>query len=234
MTTDNDSSRSKPENGGAESATNTTTDAAGADAAASAKNGGVTDAPREGDELATLRAERDKLRDQMLRTAADFDNFRKRSRRDIEEARQRSRSELIRDLLPVFDNLDRARQTAVGASDLSSVVEGVRMVLKLFEDTAERLGLARVPTVGQRFDPAIHEAIQQQETGEHPPGTVISEIAAGYRFGERLVRPAMVVVARKAGGAQASNPPATNEKLGDAGANGGPSSAESKDTDNTA
>jgi molecular chaperone GrpE len=144
-----------------------------------------------------LTGERDKLRDQLMRTAADFDNFRKRTRRDLEEARQRAKDDLIRDLLPVFDNLERASQTVGGASDLGSVVEGVRMVLKLFEDTLERIGMARVPALGQRFDPAVHEAIQQKETDEHPPGTVITEVAAGYRFGERLVRPAMVVVARK-------------------------------------
>jgi molecular chaperone GrpE len=71
------------------------------------------------------------------------------------------------------------------------------MVLKLFEDTAERLGLSRVKTVGERFDPAVHEALQQTESHEHAPGTIVAEIAPGYRFGERLVRPAMVVVARK-------------------------------------
>jgi molecular chaperone GrpE len=148
-------------------------------------------------ELEPLRAERDKLRDQLLRTAADFDNFRKRTKRDLDEAKQRGKDDLIRDLLPVFDNLERALQTAGGASALSSVVEGVRMVLKLFEDTAERLGLVRVPCVGERFDPAVHEAIQQKETAEHPAGTVVAEVVPGYRFGDRLVRPAMVVVARK-------------------------------------
>lgn len=163
--------------------------------------------------------ERDKFRDQLLRTAAEFDNFRKRSRRDLDEAKLRAKDELIRDLLPVFDNLERALATAGGARDLASVVEGVRMVLKLFEDTAERIGLAKVPALGQRFDPAVHEAIQQKETDEQPPGTVIAEIAAGYRFKERLVRPAMVVVARKApqkvepgAGAAAADPPAAEPK----------------------
>jgi len=76
-------------------------------------------------------------------------------------------------------------------------IEGIRMVLKLFEDTSERLGLQRVKTIGERFDPAVHEALQQMESPDHPPGTIMAEIAPGYRFGERLVRPAMVVVARK-------------------------------------
>jgi molecular chaperone GrpE len=144
-----------------------------------------------------LRGERDKLKEQLLRTAADFDNYRKRSKRDVDDARQRGKDEVIRDLLPVFDNLERALQSATGVSDASSVIEGVRMVLKLFEDTSERLGLQRVKTVGERFDPAVHEALQQMESPDHPPGTIMAEIAPGYRFGERLVRPAMVVVARK-------------------------------------
>jgi molecular chaperone GrpE len=144
-----------------------------------------------------LRAERDKLKEQLLRTAADFDNYRKRSKRDVDDARQRGRDEVIRDLLPVFDNLERALHSAAGVSDASSVIEGVRMVLKLFEDTSERMGLQRVKTIGERFDPAVHEALQQMESPDHPPGTIMAEIAPGYRFGERLVRPAMVVVARK-------------------------------------
>jgi hypothetical protein len=71
------------------------------------------------------------------------------------------------------------------------------MVHKLFEDTAERMGLLRIKTVGERFDPAVHEAIQQKESDEAPPGTILSEVVPGYRFGERLVRAAVVVVARK-------------------------------------
>jgi molecular chaperone GrpE len=195
LTTDNEKS-------GAQDSASPQTQTPDADAHAAAKDGGSNaaegePAPAAASELELLRAERDKLRDQLLRTAADFDNFRKRTRRDLDEARQRSKDELIRELLPVFDNLERALQTVGGASDVSSVVEGVRMVLKLFEDTTERMGLVRVSAVGQRFDPAVHEAIQQKETEDQPPGTVIAEIAAGYRFGERLVRPAMVVVARK-------------------------------------
>lgn len=147
--------------------------------------------------LDLVTAERDKLREQLLRTAADFDNYRKRSKRDVDDARQRGKDDLVRDLLPVFDNLERAVQTADTASDMRSVLDGVRMVLKLFEDTAERVGLERVPSVGERFDPAVHEAIQQQETDAQAPGTIITEVVAGYRFGQRLVRPAMVVVARK-------------------------------------
>jgi molecular chaperone GrpE len=99
--------------------------------------------------------------------------------------------------LPVFDNLERAVAAAESAQAISSVIEGVKMVLKLFEDTAERMGLTRVKTVGERFDPAMHEAIQQQETEAHAPGTILTEVVPGYMFGQRLLRAAMVVVARK-------------------------------------
>ena len=165
-----------------------------ADAGASTAAASAAAAPNPED---VLRGERDKLKEQLLRTAADFDNYRKRSKRDVDDARQRGKDELIRDLLPVFDNLERALHSAPGVSDASSVIEGIRMVLKLFEDTSERLGLQRVKTIGERFDPAVHEALQQMESPDHPPGTIMAEIAPGYRFGERLVRPAMVVVARK-------------------------------------
>jgi molecular chaperone GrpE len=182
-------------------------------------------------ELEAVRAERDKLRDQLLRVAADFDNFRKRSKRDVDDARTRGKDDLIRDLLPVFDNLERATHTG-SASDVASVLEGVRMVLKLFEDTAERVGLKRVPALGQRFDPAVHDAIQQKETNEHPPGTVIAEIAPGYRFGERLVRPAVVVVARKAPEAAATAEPRVSARPPSASApsSGAPASNASTET----
>lgn len=153
--------------------------------------------PSTEDLIAPIREERDRLKEQLLRTAADYDNFRKRTKKDLEESERRGREETVRELLPVFDNLERAVQAAVGTSDVDSIIEGVRMVLKLFEDQTGRLGITRIQAVGQRFDPAIHDAIQQKETDEHPPGTVIAEIVPGYRLGDKLVRPAMVVVARK-------------------------------------
>lgn len=147
--------------------------------------------------LEQLEAERDKLKDQLLRTAADFDNFRKRTRKDLEQAERRGREEVLREMLPVFDNLERAVQAAQGASDVSGIQQGIEMVLKLFEDAAGRLGLERVESVGQRFDPSLHDAFQQIPTDEHPPGTIIAEYQPGYRLGDKLVRPAMVVVAKK-------------------------------------
>ncbi len=167
-----------------------------------------------------VAAERDQLRDQLLRTAADFDNFRKRARREMEDAKLRGKDDAIKEVLPVFDNLERAVAAAENAQAISSVIEGVKMVLKLFEDTAERMGLKRIKALGERFDPAVHEAIQQQETDAHAPGTILAEVVPGYMFGQRLLRAAMVVVARK------PSKPATDVSTGANGeAKGGGASA---------
>jgi molecular chaperone GrpE len=143
-----------------------------------------------------LRAEAARLKDQLLRLAADFDNFRKRSRRELGDAERTAREELLRELLPVFDNLERASQHAGAAADVQSLVDGITMVNRQFVDTLSRLGVQRIQTVGVAFDPAVHEAVQQLETADQPPGVVFAEVLGGYRLGERLIRPAMVVVAK--------------------------------------
>jgi molecular chaperone GrpE len=148
------------------------------------------------DPLASAQAEASRMKDAWLRSAADFDNFRKRTRREIEDARLSEREDLLKHFLPVFDNLERAIQSAQRSTDAKAVSDGLSMVLRQFVDVLGRKGITRVPTVGRPFDPAIHEAIQQVETGEHPPGTVIAEVQPGYMQGQRLMRPAMVVVAK--------------------------------------
>jgi molecular chaperone GrpE len=164
-------------------------------------NGSVTadaEAPgaEEKDPLTAAQEEVAKIRDQLLRTAADFDNYRKRSRREAQDLERRAREDMLRDLLPVFDDLERAAQHAGSAKDVQSLAEGISIVLRQFTDTLSKLGIERLESVGKAFDPSQHEAIQQLETDEHPPGSVAAEVRAGYRFGERLIRPAMVVVAK--------------------------------------
>jgi len=154
------------------------------------------EAEAEPTDLEKARAERDRMREQLLRIAADFDNFRKRSRKEIEEVRRRTVEDTLREVLPIVDNLERAAGAMTDATEVSAVTEGVHMVLRGFEDIANRLGLKRVTTVGHLFDPTCHDAMQQQETNEHAPGTIIAEIVPGYYLGERLLRPAMVVVAK--------------------------------------
>lgn len=155
--------------------------------------------PEAADPLAEARAETARIREQLLRTAADFDNFRKRARRDAQDAERAAREDLLRELLPVFDNLERAVAHAENATDVQSLADGIRMVMRQFFDTLGRVGVERVEAEGQPFDPALHEAIQHLPTDEHPPGTVASMVQPGYRAGDRLIRPAMVVVARKPG-----------------------------------
>ncbi len=147
-------------------------------------------------ELEKAQDEAAKLKDMLVRTAADFDNFRKRTRRELDDARRGGRDDLLKDLLPVFDNLERAIQSAQKATDVKAVSDGLAMILKQFESTLGRTGITRVPTVGVMFDPSQHEAIQQMETDEHPAGTVVAEVQPGYKEGDRLVRAAMVVVAK--------------------------------------
>ncbi|MCB9595545.1 MAG: nucleotide exchange factor GrpE [Sandaracinaceae bacterium] len=147
--------------------------------------------------LTVLEEERDKLKDQLLRTAADFDNFRKRSRKDIEQAERRGREAILREVLPVIDNLERAVAATADATDIKAVRDGVEMVLRLFEDTANRIDLKRLDSVGERFDPNLHDAFQQIETADQAPGTILQEYQSGYMLGDKLLRPAMVVVARK-------------------------------------
>ncbi|MEO8878590.1 MAG: nucleotide exchange factor GrpE [Polyangiaceae bacterium] len=148
------------------------------------------------DPLEAAQNEARKFKDQWMRTAADFDNFRKRSRREIEDARKSGREDLLREFLPVFDNLERALTSSQRASDVKGVAEGLTMVMKQFEGTLGRVGITKVPSVGQPFDPSVHEAIQQVETDDHPAGQVVAEVQPGYLQGDKLVRAAMVVVAK--------------------------------------
>jgi molecular chaperone GrpE len=166
-----------------------------ADEADAAKVDPAADAA-EADPLAKAQAEAGRMKDNWLRSAADFDNFRKRTRKDIEEARRNGREDLLKAVLPVFDNLERAIQSAQRSADVKAVSDGLSMVQRQFVESLAREGIARVPTVGHAFDPSVHEAIQQVESSEHEPGTVLAEVQPGYTQGERLVRAAMVVVAK--------------------------------------
>lgn len=148
------------------------------------------------DPLEAAKAESAKLRDQLLRTAADYDNFRKRSRRELSDAEKRAREDLIKELLPVFDNLERATAHAETATDVKALADGIGLVKRQFIDVLAKIGIERIQAQGKPFDPAFHEAVQQFETSDHPPGTVMHEVQAGYTQGDKLVRPAIVVVAK--------------------------------------
>jgi molecular chaperone GrpE len=145
------------------------------------------------EEAEHLKAELDHVRDIYLRKLAEFDNFRKRVEREREDIRLAGVEEMIRDLLPVLDNFDRALQHA--EDDSGAFLEGIEMIAKQLWDTLERRGVEEVNPVGQQFDPELHEAVQRVEDGQHPPGTVAWVMLKGYTMGDRLIRPAMVGVA---------------------------------------
>lgn len=168
--------------------------AAEAEAHSSAAAEGGQEAAQDPLELA--KAEQAKLKDQLLRTLADFDNFRKRSRRELADAERRGRDDLLKEFLPVFDNLDRASAHAETATDVKALANGIGLVMRQFSDTLGKLGIERVPAVGRPFDPAVHEAVQQLETSDYEPGSIAAEVQAGYRTSEKLIRPALVVVAK--------------------------------------
>jgi molecular chaperone GrpE len=162
----------------------------------SAREDGNQDEPPLESPLEQARAEAARMKEQWMRSAADFDNFRKRTRRELEDARKGGREELLKELLPVFDNLERAIQSSQRAQDVKAVADGLLMILRQFADTLGRVGITKVETVGQQFDPSVHEAIQQIESDDHPAGTIVAEVQPGYTQGDRLVRAAMVVVAK--------------------------------------
>ena len=150
----------------------------------------------EQDPLELAKAEAAKLKDQLLRTLADFDNFRKRSRRELSDAERRGRDDILKEMLPVFDNLDRASAHAETATDVKALADGIGLVMRQFSDTLTKMGIERVAAVGQPFDPSVHEAVQQLETSDFEPGTIAAEVQAGYKNSEKLIRPALVVVAK--------------------------------------
>lgn len=173
-----------------ESTESKTSDPAAAATPASAS--APTPTPEE--RVAALEAERNEARERMLRIAADFENYKKRVRKEIEESESKGKERILGDMLEVIDNLERAGAVDDKA-DLKSVRQGVGLVLRLFQAKLERHDVRSFDAKGQPFDPRLHEAISQVPSAEVPPGAVLNELQKGYRLGERLLRPAMVVVA---------------------------------------
>ncbi len=146
-------------------------------------------------QIVALEAERVEMRDRMLRIAAEFDNYKKRVRREQTDSENKAREAVLKDLLEVADNLERASAAVEGASDVKALEQGVALVLRLFQSKLERYDVKPLEAKGQPFDPRLHDAISQVPSSDAPPGSVLSEVQKGYRIGERLLRPAMVVVA---------------------------------------
>lgn len=133
------------------------------------------------------------LKEQLMRLAADFQNFRKRSLRELDDARRQGSEKILVGLLPVLDNLERA--LAHSKEDQSPIAEGVRMVAKQFVDVLGTVGVIGFESVGELFDPERHEAMGQLPTADAKPGTVLEQMLKGYFMNDRLLRPAQVLVA---------------------------------------
>lgn len=143
-------------------------------------------------ELEALRQERDVLAERELRLRAEFENYRKRASREALEARERAQGQLLGDMLPVLDNLERALDAAEH-HDEGKVLGGVRMVRDMFVDLLRRAGVEEIQTVGVSFDPHVHEAVVMQPS-EHEEGTLTAVLERGFRQGDRVLRPARVIV----------------------------------------
>src|SRR3954471_5963917 len=158
--------------------------------------------------LAALTAERDDMKDRMLRIAAEFENWKKRARKEQTDSSNEARERVLKDMLEVIDNLERAvamQSGGNGTVDGPAVLKGVDLVLRLFKQKLERYEVRPFEATGQPFDPRVHEAISRVEHPEIPSGAVAVELQKGYRVGERLLRPALVSVS--AGNGKPAAPP---------------------------
>jgi molecular chaperone GrpE len=139
-----------------------------------------------------LKAERDELRELLLRRQAEFDNFRKRTEKERSDFVQYAGMELVREILPVLDDFDRAMKVEGGNPEY---VKGVQMIYNRMFDTLKKQGLEPIETSGKQFDPHLHEAVQRVETKDSPDGAILGEFQRGYNFKGKLLRPSMVKVA---------------------------------------
>ena len=156
-------------------------------------NSGTTSG--DGDIVAKLEAERDQYRDAALRAAAELDNYRKRVSREAEQVARFQDLPLLRALLPALDNLNRTVQAAEQTSNVSDLIQGLQMILGQFDQVFANHDAKPIASIGEAFDPNLHEAIQQLPSAEHPPMTVIQELEKGYSLHERVIRPSKVIVA---------------------------------------
>jgi len=147
-------------------------------------------------ELARLQQEVDRFKELYLRKMADFENYRKRREREMVEFRRLANSDLLRELFPVLDNLERALEAP--GSEGSGLRVGVELVLRQFKEILGRFGVVEIDPQGLPFDPTVHEALARHETAEVAENTVVQVLEKGYLLGERLLRPARVVVAVRA------------------------------------
>jgi molecular chaperone GrpE len=144
-------------------------------------------------EFQKLKAERDSLYDRLARAQAEFDNARRRAAKEQQDFRDYATADAIKALLPVIDSFERALQVKSEPGDFRN---GVELIYKQLQDVLAKLGVRAIPAKGEPFDPHYHEAIEMVETADAPDHEVIEELQRGYKFKDRLLRPAMVKVAK--------------------------------------
>ncbi|MGE5673560.1 MAG: nucleotide exchange factor GrpE [Mycobacterium leprae] len=147
-------------------------------------------------ELAQARAEVSELNDRLLRSAADYENYKRRMQREKEDLMVFANQKLILSLLPALDNLERALATPQSAGD-EKLRQGVELTARSFRDALTREGLTPIEAVGQHFDPNLHEAVMTVESPDHEDGVIVAEFQKGYKLGERVIRPSMVQVCKR-------------------------------------
>ena len=155
----------------------------------------LNDAAAADDDTAALRQERDELYDRLLRSAAEFDNYRKRTERERREHAERAAADLIGDLLPVLDDLERALAAAAERPE-TALRDGVELIHRALLDVLRRRGVEPFEAEGQMFDPAWHEAVASVPADGRPDGQIVATLRRGYRLGDRLLRAAQVTVAK--------------------------------------
>jgi len=147
------------------------------------------------EELERIRKEADEARDRALRTLAEFDNYRKRNERERREAVENGAAGVLRDLLEVADNFDRALEHP-GPGIPPAFLEGMTLIARGLHDLLDRRGVKRIDAAGKSFDPHVHEAISSEPSDDMEPNHVLREVQSGYVLGDRVLRPAKVVVSR--------------------------------------
>ena len=155
----------------------------------------IEETPVEENKNDKLQEEYDKLNQQYIRLAADFDNYRKRQEQERENLIRYGTENAVKGLLEVLDNFERGQKALENVEDCEKVKESFNLVHKQVCDALSKLGLEEIKAVGEEFDPNFHEAVMQTPTNEHPENTIITELQKGYMLGDKVLRPTLVNVA---------------------------------------
>lgn len=147
------------------------------------------------DELNSLKSELDRVNNQYLRLAADFDNYRKRQVQERESLLKYGAEESLKKMIEVLDNVDRAKKSVENVEDVATLKDSYNVIFKQIYDVLSKMGLETIDSVGEEFDPNFHDAVMQTPTSEQPENTIVAVMQKGYKLGDKVLRPALVNVA---------------------------------------